>query len=302
MSFHKNGVFLMMVGNVFFAFLPVTVRLADRLGCSSSQTTFFRFIFAGLGVLALTILGWQKLRAVNTKALVWRGLFGALTILAYFLALHWTSAAKASLLNNTNAIWANVYAVIFLRHKPVKGFAPLLLMAVAGVWLVLGVGFASLNAGDVAGMLSGALAGGGALATREARRTDNALTVFASFTFFGFLFSGLFLWAGPWLGPGVAPLCRWTPLDGNMWMALLAMGATAMAGQLLFTQGCIHASLAAGTLLSLTVPVMAALLGIFVLHEPVAPHFVLGTVLVLAACGWFGWKARNESYPVSSVL
>jgi drug/metabolite transporter (DMT)-like permease len=295
LSLRKNGVFLMLVANVFFALIPITVRLADRLGYSSTQTTFFRFAFATVGVFGLAAMGWQRFQTINFKAVFWRGLFGGSSVMFYFLALHWTSAAKGTLLNYTYTIWANVYAVVFLRQKLVKGFGILLLLALVGVWLVLGVGFSPLNRGDVAGILSGAIAGAATVAIKEARRTDNALTVFGSFSFFGLVISALFLWVGPSLGGWAVSLCQWTPLDERGWLVLLGMGAVSMLAQLLFTQGYGHTSLHTGTLLSLLVPVLASILGVFILHEPVAPHFVLGTVLVLTACGLFGWKSKNTS-------
>ena len=292
MTLHKNGAALILIANLFFGFLPITVRWADQMGYSSFETTFFRFTFAGLSVFALALLGWQRLRAVNPKALVLRGLFGAITVLTYFLSLHWTTAAKACLLNNGSPIWGNIYAVVLLKHRPGKGFVPLVAMAMVGVALVLGVGFTSLNVGDVIGVVSGMMSGAGALATREARRSDNALTVFGSFTFFGFFLSAFFLLLGPHMGDAITPVCHWAPIQGMGWWVLLAMAVLSMTGQMLYTQGCIHTTLAMGTLLSLMVPLLAAIFGIIFLHEPVAPHFVLGTVLVLTACGLFGWKSK----------
>src|SRR5690348_1074474 len=129
MTLHKNGVALILIANLFFGFLPITVRWADHMGYSSFQTTFFRFTFAGLGVFALAWLKWQRLHAVNMRALIWRGLFGAVTVLTYFLSLHWTTAAKACLLNNGSPVWGNIYAVVLLKHRPGKGFVPLVVMA-----------------------------------------------------------------------------------------------------------------------------------------------------------------------------
>jgi drug/metabolite transporter (DMT)-like permease len=58
-----------------------------------------------------------------------------------------------------------------------------------------------------------------------------------------------------------------------------------MLAQVLFTHGYGYTSLAAGALLSLLVPVFTALFGLAFLSEALTPHFVLGTLLVLGACG-----------------
>lgn len=292
MTLRKNGMFLMLVSNFFFAMIPITVKWAGQLRYSPTETTFFRFAFATLGILALAVLGWQKLKIVNFKVLFWRGFFGGVSVLFYFMTVYWTTAAKGTLLNYTYSIWANVFAVLFFRHKPPKGFVPLLLTAIAGVWLVLDIQIGAFNWGDWTGILSGATAGAAVVAIKEARRTDNALTIFASFTFFGLLISGLLLGAGPCLGPA-ASLAQWIIPHGMGWVVLLGMGACSMAAQLLFTEGYGYTSLAMGTLLSLIVPVLTALFGLVLLGEPLTPHFLLGTLLVLASCALFGLQEKG---------
>ncbi|HEY5038071.1 MAG TPA: DMT family transporter [bacterium] len=304
----KNGIFLLCLSNLFFGLLPVTVKWADGLGYSSVQVTFFRFAFATTGILLLAALGWQKLRIVNFRALFWRGFFGGGTVICYFLALHWTTVAEATLLNYTYSLWANIFSVLLLRQKAPKGLAILLVMAALGVWLVLGtpipflsgIGaimahpstcclgaealFDHLNKGDLAGFLSGIMGGAGVLCAKEARRTDNALSVFGSFTFFGLLISAFLLAGGGTLFGTDPQLTHWTTLEGKGLAVLCAMGALAMAAQLFYTQGMGLASLAMVTLLAQAVPVLAALGGWFILGEPLTPHFILGSILVLTAC------------------
>jgi drug/metabolite transporter (DMT)-like permease len=62
------------------------------------------------------------------------------------------------------------------------------------------------------------------------------------------------------------------------------MGALAMAAQLFYTQGMGLPTLAIVTLLAQAVPVLAALGGWFILGEPLTPHFILGSILVLTDC------------------
>src|SRR5581483_1468532 len=246
MSLKKKGWLLLCLSNLFFGFLPVTVKWSDQLHFSPVQVTFFRFAFATLGILLLAALGWQKLRIVNVQALFWRGFFGGTTVLFYFLAIHWTTVAKGTLLNYTYSIWANVFSVLFLKQKAPKGLPFLLALAVLGVWLVLGAHFDQLNQGDLAGFISGALAGAGVLSVKEARRTDNALSVFGSFTFFGLLIAGFLVVGGNrWVDLDPS-LVQWTLVDGKGLAILSLMGALAMAAQLLYTQGLGHASLAMG--------------------------------------------------------
>ena len=54
---------------------------------------------------SLWLLG-KSLKPVNMSALLWRGFFGSLSILAYFIALQTTTVAKGTLLNYTTTLWA----------------------------------------------------------------------------------------------------------------------------------------------------------------------------------------------------
>ena len=72
------------------------------------------------------------------------------------------------------------------------------------------------------------------------------------------------------------------------------MGSLAMAAQIFFTQGYGYAKLAVGTLLSLLVPVIAGLFAVLFLKETLAPHFILGTLMILAGCGILNWEESRQ--------
>ncbi len=284
MNLRKNGIFFILLSDLFFGFLPITVKWANHQGYSALQTTFFRFGFALMGILLLAALGWQKIRVVSAKALFWRGFFGGWTVFFFFITQQSTTAAKATLFNYTYSIWANVFDVLVFQRRPPKLFWSALLMAAAGAWLVLGIRWTGFQWGDGTGILSGMTGGAAVLAIKEARRTDNALSVFGSFSFFGFVIAGLFLWWGTTPGNEFADRLAF-PRSGRGWTTLLCMAAVGMLAQVFFTHGYGYTSLAAGALLSLLVPVFTALFGLTLLGEALTPHFILGTLLILGACG-----------------
>ncbi len=301
MKFKRNGILLMSLSGILFGFLPILVKWGNQHDLGAVQTCFCRFVISLLGIALLHYYGPQKIKIVNLEALLWRGILGGLTVILYFMTLQLTTAAKGTLLNYTYSIWANVFGVLFLKHKPPKGFALILLMAAAGVWLVLGVRFDQFTWGDLTGVLSGMAAGGGVAAIKVARKTDNALTVFGSFSFFGFFFSGLGLLLFPLLGGFFRALGGFHPLDTMGLGILLLMGLCAMGAQLLFTHGYGYTSFSMGTLLSLLTPILAALLGWVWLGEPLTPHFILGTLLVLGSCLILGWQEGSPKNQLASL-
>jgi drug/metabolite transporter (DMT)-like permease len=294
MPWRRNGLLLMLASNVLFGLLPITVKWANHDGFGAVEVTFFRFCVSLLGVAILAVVGRQKLQVTKVEPLLWRGFFGGLAVLIYFVTLELTTAAKATLLHYTYTIWANVYAVALGRNRPPRGFGGILALALVGLWLVLGVRLDRLVWGDAVGVLSGMTGGAAVLAIKEARRTENAVSTFGIFALSGWLFAGLALLAGP--AAALPALSRWTPIGPRGFAILLAMGVISTAGQLLFTQGYGYTSLAMGTILSLLVPVLAALFGWLLLDEALTPGLLSGTALVLAAC-WLLNRREGELEP-----
>ncbi|HET9869706.1 MAG TPA: DMT family transporter [bacterium] len=296
MRLRQNGLLLMLLSDLFFAFVPITVKWVHALGCSAVEVTFFRFTFGVVGALALAAAGFQTLRVVKPGPLFWRGFFGGLAVFFYFISLDYTTAGRATLWNYTYSIWANVFSIFLLKRPAPRHFAWMLALGALGVFLVLGVGPGSAGPGDLAGLLSGASAGASVVAIKEARRTDNSLSIFMSFSLFGSLFAGAFLAAAavPGAPPLVQALGGWGTVAGRGLGLLALLGLLGMAAQLFLTQALGHLSLSMGTLLSLLVPVGAALFGLLLLGEPLTPHFLAGTFLVLAACAWLGFSERPD--------
>ncbi|MBI1785211.1 DMT family transporter [Candidatus Sumerlaeota bacterium] len=281
-----NGPFIMFLANLFFGMVPLGVRMASLEHVPSAETTFVRFVVACVGVAVIVAFGWGKLETANWPALIWRGIFGGFAVLLYFYALHETTAGKGTLLNYMHSLWANLALVIFYGHKPPKGFWLLQAMAGVGLWLVLNPDIGQVNRGDLMGLISGWFGAGAIITVKELRRTDNALTIFTGFSVVGLLFA---------LAPGFFPIFSggnlfegWITPTPYAWLVLLGTGIVAMAGQMLFTHGYAYTSIPFGTLMSLSVPALAALGGWAFLHEPLTPHFILGGTLIMIPCAILG--------------
>lgn len=287
-----NAVVLLIVSNVFFGVLPVLVKMASRAGYSAMQETFCRFAVGLLGTALLGVFGWQSLRVVNRPWVLARGILGAVSVIGYFIALQTTSAGVGTLLNYTYILWANVFAVVFFGQRPPRFFFVSLAVAAAGVCLVLNARLDHLGIGEMAGIFSGLTGGAAVLAIKRCRETDTALTVFGSFSVFSFVFSIAALVAGPgWIGP----LSAWKAPDPGGLGLLVMIGLVSMAAQVLFSEALGWTSLALGSFLTLSVPVLAAIFGLFFLGEPLTPYFGSGLVLVLAACSFVLWQENRTA-------
>ena len=290
---NSSVLFLLVISNLCFGILPILVKLANQAGYSAVEETFFRFVVGLLGVIFLGLLGWRSLKVVNRTWVFWRGFLGALSVIGYFVALQTTSSGVGTLLNYTYILWANVFAILFFRQKPPQGFLLCLALAVVGVDLVLDARLDHLGLGEMAGIFSGITGGAAILAIKRCRETDTVLTIFGSFSIFSLIFSSVMLFWGRWFGIFTGGLNAWITPDGKSWWLLILMGLVAMAAQVLFTEAFGKTSLALGSFLTLSVPVLAALFGWLFLAEPLTPHFGWGMFLVLTACGIMVWQENR---------
>ncbi len=275
-----------MLGYLILGLQPVPVALLSRGGVSPSEAVFVRFVLSAIFIFAVCFRQRHLLRTSQPIVLVLRGVLGAAAVLLYFTSIKYTGAARGTLLNYTYPIWANVFAW-FLGARTGRNSWFALALALVGVWFVVapkgGIGPAQLSQGDVAGLLSAVLGGAAVVAVKKLRETDDALVIIASFTGFGMLMS--------------LPFCTMQGLTLSFSRALigptLAVGVLSFVGHYYFTRGYRGVSVATATLLSLLVPFVATLTGVFFLDEPLTARFMLGTSLVFGAFV-FSFKIGND--------
>jgi drug/metabolite transporter (DMT)-like permease len=126
-----SGPITMVLGYASLGLAPVFLRIALLGGWYASGAIVVRFLVALLLTAAITLAaqafgGGRELavRPVNRGGLVWRGIYGGASVLAYFYAVQLVGAGLGVLLNCTYLLWANVFAVMLGRHRPDRWFWP----------------------------------------------------------------------------------------------------------------------------------------------------------------------------------
>lgn len=279
----------MLAGFVLLGSMPVMVKSAKTVGFDSPHVVAGRFSVACACIALWMLLGKYRLHTQNRPLLLLRGVLGGVAVLLYFTAIQLAGAGVGTLLNYTYPVWANVFGVFFLRQRPVRGFWALLVLALVGVFLVIDPTFGAPSLGEAAGLLSAMIAGGAVLCIKKLRETDDSLVIIWSFSVIGLLFSAPLAAYFELSGHSHTP---WTNTSG--WGLVLGAGLFSFLGHVYFTGGYKHTSLQLGSVLALTVPIVAVLSGWLILDEPLAPGFVVGGALIVLACGTLGWlEARN---------
>ena len=245
---------------------------------SGSEVAFVRFVFMLVPVLAVPRLARKAVEFERLDLLLYRGVFGGLAVLFYFLAIAHIPVGLATLLTYSAPIWSVSFAALFLGEPADRGL--LLPMATAFMGMVLAAGgrhpgdpagaFFHFGRWEALGVASSILSGAAYAAIRAARRTESSWAVYGSFSLCGLLASA------PFALPGfVRPTLR-------EWLLLLAVGVFSVAAQLLMTYAYRWVTnLQAGVLSQLTV-VLSIAFGAMFLGDRPTPLQALGSLLTLA--------------------
>jgi drug/metabolite transporter (DMT)-like permease len=265
-----RGRALMFASAVSFGLAALLVRVAAGRGMSGGQVAAVRFAVGLASVVALFRVRRGTFQPGRYGLLAVRGAVGGAAVLLYFLALARISAGEATLLNNLFPIFAVGISIITLGERPTLHLALALLLASAGVFLVLGGGGIRLGLGwgQAFGILSG-LAGGVAVtsirALRSSARAINAPTIFFAFSLGGVLVCAPFAWTA------------WTA-DPWAWAAALATGVAAAAAQLAMTEAYGALSVPEAAVWQQLTPISAYAWGLLA-GEPFGGATVLGVLL-----------------------
>ncbi len=286
----------MFASAVFFGLAAMLAKVAANGGMSGGQATLVRFSL-GLGaVVALFRLRPGTFRPGRWGLLAVRGLVGGGAALLYYLAIARIPAGEATLLNNLFPIFAVLISLFALGERPTVHLALALMVASAGVYLVLWggsggqAGGVSLHLGWGEGIaILSAMAGGVAVtAIRALRSSVNAPTIFSSFATGGILVSLPFGFA------------HW-PADPIAWLAALGAGVAAFFAQLTMTEAYGALSIPEAAVLQQLTPI-ATYLWALLLAERITWVTALGVLLGVAGVAYgslLGARPRPTS-PVAS--
>lgn len=258
-----------------FALMAFGVKLAAQAGLGGGQIAFVRFAVMLAPVVAVPALARRALRIRRLDLLFYRGFFGGLAVLLYFLSIAHVPVGLATLLNNASPVFSVLFAALFLGERADRRLLLPLAVALAGVILAAGGDarggrWLQIGPWELAGLGSGILAGAAVAALRAARRTEGSWAIYSSFTMFGLVATAPF---------GLAGFRAPTPIE---WLLLGAVGVTSVAAQLLMTYAYRWVTnLQAGVTLQLTV-VLSMVLGAVFLGERLTPLQLFGSALTIA--------------------
>ncbi|HUP49005.1 MAG TPA: DMT family transporter [Thermoanaerobaculia bacterium] len=217
----------MVASATMFGLMAFSAKLAsDRL--SGAQVAMIRF---GVGIVPVLLVGRYRRAATKFERLdllLYRGIFGGLAVLLYFLAIEHTSVGTATLLNYTAPVWSGIFSMLFIGERFSAKVLIALPVAFTGVFLVVHAnappgGGAGFGRWELTAVLSAVASGAAVTAMRAARRGENSWAVYASFCLLGlFVTMPLGVWT-------------WRTPVGREWIFLAAASLLAIGAQLTMT-------------------------------------------------------------------
>jgi len=259
----------MVAAATFFGAMAFAAKIASaRL--SGPEVAMIRMV---IGLLPCLLIPRYRRAAMHFKRLdliLYRGVFGGIAVMLYFLAIEHTTAGIATLLQYTAPIWSGLFSMLFIGERiSARGVLPLI-VAFAGIVLVLRADSLGFGLWEIAGLCGGASSGAAVTAMRAARRAENSWSVYASFCFFGMLVN--------------APLAlrSWKTPMGSEWLALAATSLFAMGAQLLLTFSLRWVDAMTVGVISQLAVLISMSLGALFLNERITGGTAIGAALTIA--------------------
>lgn len=284
-SMVSSGKVLMLLSAVCIGIQALFVKLAVQ-HTGPAEVAFTRFLFSVLVLQAMVWMNIIQIRVVNRKLVLARGFLGGIGNLLYFYAIALTPLSHAIVLLYTYPIFATIFARFIFGRKLFPSSVLTILLAFAGIVLIVDPSLHSIQSGHLLGLFAGILVGGAICSLRESRQSDSAWTIFYYFNLIGLVLTLPLLHSTTHLPP---PESLW-PLAGVVVFSML--------GQMLMTTAYRDCPVTVGGVLSMMAVVVGSGLGILILNEVATPRFLLGG-LVIVLCGIaLTWREADKFTPI----
>lgn len=179
---------LIHLSNILFAATALLIALLSQ-SRGGYYTSFARFLVGTL--LAFSHLALHKKPFVIHRKKPWigRGIFGALAMTLYYVSIDLGTAGRASLFNNSFPIFVAIIAIAFLKEPVFPVTILSIIIAFAGVALVLADGSRGNVLADIAGLASGMIAGLSYHFNKKASMTEDPVIIYLGVCLVGMLFN-----------------------------------------------------------------------------------------------------------------
>ena len=272
----RLGIVFMLAASLCFTIQSLAVKM------SASQLNVWqvgagRFVVGLVSMLLIWRMAKIDLWGHRRRALVFRGLLGTTAFLCQVAAVQMLPISMAMVLFFMFPIFAALVS-IWLNHEPVSPIGWLLIGgAFAGLVVIIqpDKGLSGLGLGHLMAVIGAFGAGMATSMVRHLRRDNNIVTLY-----FYVCLIGILVTAAPMATAPEGPL----PGGAIGWIGLIVSSFLALGGQMAMNHGFKFIAAGAGGVIMMSQVVLAGLIGVIYLDEPLTWQLVVGGTLILG-CG-----------------
>lgn len=271
----RRGIFLMLLSVLLFAINTLIVRGVEIYDPAADgwMATCFR---GAIGLVVVACLyggrGLALKRLLGSKLIFWRGVIGAIGLIAFYITIQKLGAGRAVILNLTYPAFGTLFAAWWLKESITRA---------AGMWMFIGLlgllvflsGDGSLlqfSAYDLLAILGAVAAGLVIVIIRRLRNEEHPSTIYASQAFYSLLAAA----------PAVPKLGMLTAYG---WVGLAVAAVLVAFGQLLMTRAYQQLPVSRGSAIQMLLPLVVAAGGALLFQEKFTLVELAGAALTLLA-------------------
>ncbi len=280
---YKGIIFLMLAELCFTIATVFSKLLTNSSDVSALEVTFSRF---SLGWIVASVIVYKNSISLvphTLSLLVWRGILNTVAVILFFLASQYTTITNTHMLNMTYPFFIFLFAPLFFKQEKIPPLLYLILVvALAGIWLVIHPNLNSINKGDLFGLLSGIISAFAIITLNMARKNDSTIVILFYLMSIGTVLNGL----------AMLPVFVWP--QGSQWLLLLASALAGVLGQICITYGYKYITARAGSLVSSSRIFYAVVLGMLVFSEDLTLRIAVGGLMILLSIVAVTWLHKPE--------
>jgi drug/metabolite transporter (DMT)-like permease len=233
----------------FYAATAVIRWAAAEVSIDASYFSFFRFLLGFVIICAIMAIRKQGPDPRRYNLLIGRAVYNCIAVYCFYKAVELTSVAEGNILNMTYPIFLSILSWCFLKEQRDVLAVAMVVIAFAGIWLILSPGFTNPSLNSLWGLASGITAAFAILYLNMSRQYHDSETVL--FYMFGL---GCIVMYAVFYEKIFVP-------NAKEFYYLMICSLYGTAGQYLLTLGFKYVTAVEGSIISSSRILMAAVLG-----------------------------------------
>ncbi len=267
-----KGILLLLIAEFSFALATVFVKfITNGSDIPPIEITFFRVAIGTLVALAYMIRSHVSFRPKKPFLVITRAVLSFSALIAFFYAVQLSSVTKANMMNMTYPVFVFMLAPLFRIQRIHKSAVIFLIIAMAGIYLVINPDFSKISIGDLIGLLSGIIAAFAIITLSFARKYDSTVLIVFYLMALGTLCNGIFM-----IPFFVIP-------QRSEIILLILSGISGVSGQVFLTMGYKYVNARTGSMISSSRILFAAIMGLFFFSEQLSLYIITGGLMIMAA-------------------